>query len=189
MSALTSQMRACALCKDLPLGPAPLFQLGAGARILIAGQAPGRLTHAAGAPFKDASGDRLRAWMGLDAAQFYDPERVAILPMGLCYPGAGKGGDLPPRVECAPAWRDAALAQLNQLELTLVIGRYAIDWHLPDLKGASVTDAVAQWKDHLPRTLVLPHPSPRNNRWLRRNPWFAAEVLPAVRARIAQLIH
>lgn len=185
---LTQAMRGCSICRDLPLGPNPLFQLGAGARILVAGQAPGRLTHKAGVPFKDVSGDRLRAWMGLDAKQFYDPDLIAILPMGLCFPGTGTGGDRPPRPECAPAWREAALSHLPKLELTLVIGRYAIDWHMPHLKRASVTEAAAQWQELLPHKLVLPHPSPRNNRWLTRNPWFEQDVLPLLRNRVAALI-
>lgn len=185
---LARQMISCKLCSDLPLGPRPLFQLGAGARLLIAGQAPGRLTHKAGVPFKDVSGDRLRDWLGLDAGQFYDPNRVAILPMGLCYPGTGRSGDLPPRPECAPAWREAALSRLPRLELTLIIGRYAIDWHLPHLARATVTHATQQWQDLLPDTLVLPHPSPRNNRWLTRNPWFARDVLPVLKARVAELM-
>lgn len=181
---LMRDMANCQACTDLPLGPRPLFQLGKTAKILIAGQAPGRITHHKGRPFDDPSGDRLRAWMGIDRDTFYDPSQIAILPMGLCFPGSGKGGDAPPRPECAPLWRDKALALLPDLAITLVIGRYAINWHLPHLKGASVADAVGQ-SAASDGPIVMPHPSPRNNRWLRQNPWFAADVLPRVQGRIA----
>lgn len=160
--------------------------MGERARILIAGQAPGRKVHETGIPFDDPSGDRLRAWMGLERARFYDPALVAILPMGFCYPGSGRSGDLPPRAECAPAWRESLLAHLTSVELTLVIGRYAQAWHLNAGK-AGVTEVVADWRRSWPRVLPLPHPSPRNRLWLKRNPWFKADVLPALRTRVAQL--
>jgi uracil-DNA glycosylase len=185
---LLVEVRACRLCADdLPLGPRPVLQLDARARILIASQAPGRKAHVSGIPFSDASGDRLRAWMGLTAGQFYDPSQVAIVPMGLCFPGTGAAGDLPPRPECAAHWRVRLLAQLPALRLTLVIGRYAMAWHLPGA-GTSVTAAVQGWRGHWPQLLPLPHPSPRNNRWLLRNPWFAQDVLPALRAQVAQVL-
>ncbi|MFC3533330.1 uracil-DNA glycosylase family protein [Vogesella facilis] len=185
---LLSAVRACRLCAaNLPLGPRPLLQLAPAARILLAGQAPGRKAHDSGVPFDDASGERLRQWLGVERATFYDPTRIAILPMGLCYPGSGPSGDLPPRPECAPAWREALLAQLPTLQLTLVLGQYALGWHLPQY--ATVSAAVADWQATLPRgVLALPHPSPRNQRWLSQHPWFAAEVLPALRARVAALL-
>lgn len=185
---LMRDVRACRICaSELPLGPRPLLQLDPRARVLIAGQAPGRTAHASGTAFSDASGDRLREWMGVTPQQFYDPTSVAIVPMGLCYPGTGKAGDLPPRPECAAHWRELLLAQLPALELTLVIGRYAQTYHLAG-PTRSVTAAVAQWRDTWPRVLPLPHPSPRNNMWLRRNPWFVQETLPALQRRIAQLL-
>lgn len=185
---LAQRMRACTLCADLPLGPKPLFQLSDAARILIAGQAPGRKTHEKGIPFDDVSGDRLRDWMGIDRATFYNDPRLAILPMGLCYPGTGKSGDKPPRPECAPAWREAALSTLPQLELTLVIGRYAMDWHLPDHKGQAIASVAQSLAQPDARILLLPHPSPRNNRWLRQNEWFEAETLPLLRQKVSQLL-
>ncbi len=188
LPALLADVRACKLCAaHLPAGPRPVLQAGATARILIAGQAPGRKVHASGRPFDDASGDRLRDWMGIAAAVFYDPARVAILPMGFCYPGSGKAGDLPPRPECAPQWRAALLAALPGIELTLVIGQYAQAWHLPAGTGG-VTDRVLDWRHHAPAVLPLPHPSPRNNRWLQRNPWFATDLLPVLRRRVQQVL-
>jgi uracil-DNA glycosylase len=185
---LLRQVRACRLCEaELPQGPRPVLQAARSARILIAGQAPGRKVHASGLPFDDASGDRLRDWMRVNRAVFYDAERIAILPMGFCYPGGGRNGDLPPRPECAASWRAALLEQLPKLALTLVIGRYAQDWHLA-AAGTSVTDAVRAWRCHWPRVLPLPHPSPRNNRWLRDNPWFEQDVLPHLRERVAALL-
>lgn len=186
LDALLAEVRACTLCAaHLPLGPRPIVQAHADARILIAGQAPGRKVHESGVPFDDASGDRLRAWLGVARETFYDPTRIAILPMGFCYPGTGRSGDLPPRPECAPAWRAALLSHLRRIELTLVIGQYAIAWHLP---GATLTTAAQEWRRHWPRLLVLPHPSPRNNLWLKRNPWFEAEVVPALRKRVAAVL-
>jgi len=188
LPSLLEEVRACTLCaKHLPLGPRPVFQLNPSARILIAAQAPGRKVHASGVPFDDASGDRLRAWLGVTHETFYDPKRIAILPMGFCYPGKSKSGDLPPRPECAPAWRAPLLSRLKHLELTLVIGRYATDFHLPGA-GASLTEAVKGWRAHWPRAMPLPHPSPRNNIWLKRNPWFAEELLPALKARVAAIL-
>ena len=188
LNALLAQVRACQLCAaHLPLGPRPVLQAGAGARILIAGQAPGRKVHASGVPFDDASGARLRDWLGVTPTQFYDPQLFAILPMGFCYPGRGASGDLPPRPECAPAWRAALLAQLPRLELTVVLGQYALAWHLPQAPR-QVTAAVQDWRRYWPHSIVLPHPSPRNNGWLQRHPWFAEQVLPALRQRVAQVL-
>lgn len=186
--ALLARVRACQLCAaQLPCGPRPVLQAHAQARILIAGQAPGRKVHASGVPFDDASGERLRAWLGITRETFYDPRQVAILPMGFCYPGTGRSGDLPPRPECAPAWRQPLLDHLPHLRLTLVLGQYALAWHLPGHQG-TLTEAVRQWRGHGPALLALPHPSPRNNGWLRQNPWFEAELLPELRARVARTL-
>ncbi|MGV7227277.1 MAG: uracil-DNA glycosylase family protein [Nitrospirales bacterium] len=184
-SRLLQDVRACDLCGPmLQLGPRPILQVNPMARILIAGQAPGSKVHQTGVPFDDPSGDRLREWLGVDCATFYDPKKIAILPMGFCYPGTGKSGDLPPRPECAPAWRAELLAQLSHIELTLVIGQYAHEYHLQNSSHRTVTDAVKAWKDFWPERLPLPHPSPRNNIWLKRNPWFTQEVLPALRRKV-----
>lgn len=185
---LLERVRGCTLCAEhLPHGPRPVLQVDPRARILVAGQAPGRIVHETGVPFDDASGDRLRAWMGVDRETFYDPSAVAILPMGFCYPGTGSSGDLAPRPECAPAWRETLVARLSGVELTLVLGRYALDWHL-GVGSERVTDVVKGWRGRWPELLPLPHPSPRNNRWLVRNPWFEEEVLPALQARVAGLL-
>lgn len=185
---LLAEVQACTLCRDsLPYTPRPILQFSSDARILIAGQAPGRRAHQAGIPFNDASGDRLRSWMGIDRDVFYDSDRIAILPMGFCFPGTGKNGDLPPRPECAETWRQALLAQLRQVQLTLVIGRYAMAYHLPDFDG-SVTEAVRHWQDNWPTCLPLPHPSPRNQRWLKQNPWFETDLLPLLKQRVAGLL-
>ncbi len=185
--ALLADVRACAICSDLPLGPRPVVQAHPGSRILIAGQAPGRKVHASGVPFDDASGQRLRAWLGVTREEFYDPKRFAILPMGFCFPGTGTSGDLPPRPECAPAWREQLIAQLDHVELTLVIGQYA-QAHYFGAAHSTVTATVRSWRTRWPNTLPLPHPSPRNNLWLRRNPWFEAELLPALRLRVGALL-
>jgi len=185
---LVQQVRACTLCKDvLPEGPRPVVQLSRSSRILVVGQAPGRKVHETGIPFNDPSGDRLRQWMGVDREQFYNEEQVAILPMGFCFPGTGKSGDLPPRPECAETWREVLLARLDKVELTLVIGQYAQAWHLPDSRK-SVTDNVKAWREYWPGLLPMPHPSPRNIRWLKSNPWFEQEVIPRLQARIGELL-
>lgn len=185
---LIAQLRDCRLCEPaLPLGARPIFQLDARARILVAGQAPGRITHAKGRPFDDPSGDRLRAWLGVSRDEFYDPARFAILPMGLCYPGTGRSGDLPPRPECAAHWRQRVLDALPGIELTLAIGQYAHAWHLQ--RQGSVSALVAAWREFEPQGLIpLPHPSPRNQRWLKERPWFEAEVVARLRERVAALL-
>ncbi|MEZ5644824.1 MAG: uracil-DNA glycosylase family protein [Burkholderiaceae bacterium] len=188
LALLLEDVRACRLCAPaLPLGPRPVLQCHTSARILIAGQAPGRKVHTTGVPFQDASGDRLRSWLGMPPDVFYDERQVAILPMGFCFPGTGASGDLPPRPECAPAWRAPLLGHLGHIALTLVIGQYALDYHLPD-SGATVTDRVRSWRRHWPRVVPLPHPSPRNNRWFAQNPWFADELLPELRVRVAEVL-
>lgn len=155
--------------------------------MLIAGQAPGRLAHRSGTPFDDVSGDRLRQWLGIDRSTFYDPRIVALLPMGFCYPGTGTAGDLAPREECAPAWRAPILRRLPAIELTLVIGRYAIGYHLPARKEP-LTETVRAWRSFWPNVVPLPHPSPRNQIWVRRNPWFERDLLPALRGRVADIL-
>lgn len=185
--ALCQTVRGCQHCSNLGLGPKPIFQLHPQAKILIAGQAPGAKTHAKGIPFDDASGERLRDWLGLAREQFYDAEQVAILPMAFCYPGKGKSGDLSPPKVCAELWRQPLLAALPNIELTLVIGQYAMDYHLPERSG-NLTQTVSQWRDYTPKIIPLPHPSPRNNIWLKKNPWFNTELLPYLKRRVEQLI-
>lgn len=185
---LVAQVRQCRICESqLPLGPRPVIQISRAARILVVGQAPGRRVHETGLPFNDPSGDRLRDWMGITRDTFYDEEQLAILPMGFCYPGTGQSGDMPPRPECAPAWRDLLLERLEHIELTLAIGQYAHAWHMPGGK-ATVTERVKRWQEAWPELLPVPHPSPRNNLWLRRNPWFEEEVIPALRRRVGDIL-
>jgi len=188
--ALLQEVRTCTLCSEhLPNQPRPVLQAHPDARVLVAGQAPGRRVHETGLPFNDPSGDRLRDWMGVDRATFYDERHIALVPMGLCYPGTGKGGDLPPRPECATAWRERLLEALPNIELTLLVGSYAIAWHLyPERRPPPVAETVAHWRDWWPSLVPMPHPSPRNNRWLRERPWFEAEVIPAVRTRVKKLL-
>ncbi|SDY01307.1 uracil-DNA glycosylase family protein [Nitrosomonas sp. Nm58] len=187
-TSLINDVRACTLCAEhLPLGPRPVFQVHESARILIAGQAPGKRVHETGIPFNDPSGDRLRAWLGISRETFYDPRQVAILPMGFCFPGTGQSGDLPPRPECALAWRAALLSYLKNLQFTLVLGQYAQAYHLPN-ERASLTETVRAWRKNWPDIVPLPHPSPRNNLWLKRNPWFEEELIPALRARVSEVL-
>jgi len=188
MEALLKEVRACTICKDLPLGPGPILQASPTAKVLIAGQAPGRITHHKAIPFDDPSGVRLRQWMGVSDPQFYDASKIAILPMGFCFPGTGKGGDLPPRPECAPAWRDQLTALMPEIKLTLVIGAFAIKAYFPDDKKMRLTDRVKDRASCPPGLFPMPHPSPRNNRWLKQNPWFEADILPELQARIQSLI-
>lgn len=181
---LLQNVRACRICEAaLPAGPRPILQIHPGARVLIAGQAPGRKVHESGIPFDDASGNRLRDWMGVTRETFYDPSLVAILPMGFCYPGPGTSGDLPPRPECAPAWRKPLLQGIPDLQLTLVVGAYAQAYHLKDPRG-TVTEIVRRWQKYSPSIVPLPHPSPRNNLWLRRNSWFETELIPMLQHRV-----
>ena len=185
--ALLQDIRACRICSDLPLGPRPIVQFSPKAKLLIVGQAPGRITHNKGIPFDDPSGNRLRSWLGVDRSTFYDPQKIAIVPMGFCFPGTGKSGDLPPRVECALAWRTRVLDVLNSVTLTLIIGRYAIDWHATDYAKQTVTEAVKDWKKLWPSQLILPHPSPRNNRWLKQNAWFESDIVPELQNHVGRL--
>ena len=188
--ALLAEIRACRACAEaLPHPPRPVIHAHPEARILVVGQAPGRRVHETGISFNDPSGDRLRDWMGIDRETFYDARRVALVPMGFCYPGTGRGGDLPPRPECAERWREPVLAGMPRIELTLLVGSYAIAWHLYcERRMPPVGEVVADWRRHWPALLPMPHPSPRNNRWLRDRPWFEAEVVPALQRRVAELI-
>jgi uracil-DNA glycosylase len=187
-ASLLAEVRACTICAaHLPHGPRPVLQIHPQARILIASQAPGRKVHESGVPFDDASGDRLREWMGLTREVFYDSRRIAILPMGLCFPGTGKSGDLPPRPECMLAWHDLLLGHLRHLEMTLVVGRYAQAYHMNEVR-ASLTETVRNWRSHWPKIVPLPHPSPRNNIWLSRNPWFEKELVPVLRRRVSEIL-
>jgi len=187
-ASLLAEVRACTLCAaHLPHGPRPVLQIHPQARILIASQAPGRKVHESGVPFDDASGDRLREWMGLTREVFYDSRRIAILPMGLCFPGTGKSGDLPPRPECRLAWHDLLLGHLRHLEMTLVVGRYAQAYYMNE-ERSSLTETVRNWRSYWPKIVPLPHPSPRNNIWLRRNPWFEKELVPILRRRVSEIL-
>ncbi|MCE2510908.1 MAG: uracil-DNA glycosylase family protein [Alphaproteobacteria bacterium] len=187
--ALLRKVRACDLCKaHLPFAPKPVLRASVTARILIIGQAPGTRVHESGIPWNDASGDKLREWLDLDRDTFYDESRIAIVPMGFCYPGKGAGGDLPPRPECAPKWHDVLLQKMPKIELTLLFGRYAHTRYLGDGARPTVTEAVRAWREFAPHAYPLPHPSPRNRRWLRNNPWFEKEVVPVVRAGVHALL-
>lgn len=185
---LLREVRACNLCAaHLPLGPRPVVQVHPDAKILIAAQAPGKRVHDTGLSFNDPSGDRLRDWMGIGRDVFYDAKQIALLPMGFCYPGTGKSGDLPPRRECAATWRRSLLEQLPNLEFTLVIGQYAQAWHLHTPRN-SLTHNVRNWRHYWPSAIPLPHPSPRNNIWLWRNPWFEQELVPELKQRVRHLL-
>jgi uracil-DNA glycosylase len=179
LDALLKEVRACRACADvLPLGPRPVVQISATARILVASQAPGTKVHESGIPFADASGERLREWMGVSTDQFYDASRIAIVPMGLCYPGRARSGDAPPRPECAPLWRGRLLAQMPGLRMTLLVGSHAL---AGALGPGAMTDRVRSFRDHLPAMFPLPHPSWRSRHWAAHHPWFEAEVVPALR--------
>jgi uracil-DNA glycosylase len=185
LESLLREIRACRLCEaQLPLGPRPVLAASADARLLIVSQAPGTRVHATGIPWNDASGRRLREWLQMDEAAFYDPQRVAIVPMGFCYPGRAGSGDAPPRPECRATWHPRLLPLLRNVRLTLSIGQYAQAWCLGERRKATLTDTVRAWREYLPEHLPLPHPSPRNVGWFKANPWFEAEVLPALRERI-----
>lgn len=199
LDTLARAIGACRICRDSPLGtqlahePNPVAVLSGTARICIAGQAPGIRVHQSGRPFTDPSGDRLRQWMSVDESTFYDRSKLAIVPMGFCFPGYdAKGGDLPPRRECRAQWHDGVFAAMPQIDLLLVIGQYAQAYHMPDRRGVNLTQTVAAWRDHLEPNeagrivLPLPHPSWRNNAWLKRNPWFEQAFLPVLRKMISQ---
>ncbi len=185
--ALRQQVGECTICeKYLPLGPRPVCQFHPDARLVIIGQAPGTKVHASGVPWQDPSGDRLREWLGIDSDTFYS-NRVALLPMGFCYPGRGKSGDLPPRPECAATWHEPIMKIMKKLEFLVLTGHYA-QKHYLEKPGPSLTQTVKDFKKFLPRFMPLPHPSPRNNIWLAKNPWFAKKALPALRRRVTEIL-
>jgi len=187
---LLAEIRACTVCAAyLPLGPRPIVRGRPSARLLVISQAPGARVHASGLSFDDPSGDRLRDWLGIDRETFYDETRVAVMGMGFCYPGrAGNGGDLPPRRECAPLWHAPLCALMPAVELTLLVGSYAVNYYQPSTRKGSMTDAIGRWREFLPAVFVLPHPSWRTALWLRVNPWFENEVLPALRGRVWEVL-
>lgn len=185
---LITEVQSCKICEpDLKDGVRPVLQVNSQARVLIAGQAPGSKVHATGIPFDDPSGDRLRKWMGIDKSTFYNPEKIGILPMAFCYPGKGKSGDLPPRPICAETWRQSLLNSMPNIQLILVIGQYAQAWHLEKLEK-NLTETVRNWESYGEGLLPLPHPSPRNNIWLKKNNWFEDDVLPSLKKRVNQAL-
>ena len=190
LDALLAEIGACRLCAAaLPLGPRPVLRASTTARLLIVGQAPGTKVHASGIPWNDPSGDRLRDWLAIERELFYDATQIAIVPKGFCYPGRhARGGDLPPRPECAEAWQARLLGLLASVELVLLVGQYAQKWHLGGHAKATLTETVRAWRDYAPDYLPLPHPSWRTLGWARRNPWFEAEVVPELRRRVAGLV-
>lgn len=186
---LLREVRACTVCaKHLPLPPRPILRVSTTARLLIVGQAPGIKVHNTGIPWNDPSGDRLRLWLQTSRDEFYDESRIAIVPTGLCYPGKGKSGDLPPRPECAPLWHPRLRAVMPRIGLTLLIGSYAQAFYLDNRRKVSMTETVRAWKDYLPGFIPLPHPSPRNIRWFKANPWFDEEVVPVMRKRVKEML-
>jgi uracil-DNA glycosylase len=190
LEALLTEIRACTLCAaHLPLGPRPILRAKPSARLMIVGQAPGTKVHESGIPWNDPSGDRLRDWLAIDREAFYDETRIAIVPMGFCYPGRAKnGGDNPPRPECAPTWHERVIAHLPALELIVLAGAYAQRHYLADRGGRTMTETVAAWRDYAPRIVPLPHPSWRTRAWVKKNPWFQTELLPPLRDRVAALV-
>ena len=185
---LLKEIRSCRHCEaDLEFGPRPVLELSTQSQILIIGQAPGRRVHQSGVAWDDPSGERLRHWMGISRDHFYDDRLVAIVPMGFCYPGKGKSGDLPPRAECAQLWHDRVMEQLENVKLTLLVGQYAQKHVLKDNQKSSLTETVRKWKDFCPAYIPLPHPSPRNVRWFKNNPWFEESVLPYLKRRVKSL--
>ncbi|MFH4966413.1 uracil-DNA glycosylase family protein [Gaetbulibacter sp. M235] len=188
MKQLLNNIQNCNECAaHLPLGPRPILSAYPKSKVVIIGQAPGKIVHETGIPWNDKSGENLRQWMGIDSDMFYNSTKISILPMGFCYPGKGKSGDLPPRKECAPLWHQKVLYKIEQAELILLIGKYAQDYYLNDKKQKTLTDTVLNFRDYLPKYFVLPHPSPRNNIWMTKNPWFESDVLPELKRLIKVL--
>ncbi len=189
MDTLLKEIANCSVCKEhLALGPRPIVAAHPKSKIVIIGQAPGTVVHKTGVPWDDKSGENLRNWMGIDKTAFYDAQKIAILPMGFCYPGKGKSGDLPPRKECAPLWHDVVLEQLKEVALVLLIGKYAQDYYLQDTAKRTLTETVKNYEMYLPKYFVLPHPSPRNNIWQAKNEWFPRLVLPVLRKEITRVL-
>ena len=190
MRSLLNEIRSCTICsKDLLLGPRPIVSLHQESKILVIGQAPGLAVHHSGIPWDDKSGENLRSWMNIDTHIFYDPKQIAIVPMGFCYPGKGKSGDLPPRPECAPQWHSSILKQLTNLKLTMLIGGYAQKYYLNKEAKSNLTETVRSFKEYLPKFFVLPHPSPRNNIWRAKNKWFDDEVLPRLKLEVKHSLY
>lgn len=186
---LLTEIAACRECAShLAHEPRPVVRAAAGARVCVVGQAPGRRVHATGIPWNDPSGVRLREWLGVDETAFYDPQRLALVPMGFCYPGHGRSGDLPPRPECAPLWHAKLRARMPDVRLTLLLSQYALRYYLGERAKASVSETVRAWHEYAPEFVPLPHPSPRNNLWLRKNPWFGLEVLPELRRLLSEAL-
>ncbi len=190
MKTLLASIRACEICAaNLPLGPRPIIAASAKSRVIIIGQAPGQKVHNSGVPWNDPSGVLLRRWMEIDEQQFYDADRIAIVPMGFCYPGKGSSGDLPPRPECAPTWHPALLEAMPGIRLTLLIGQYAQRRYLGDRASRTLTETVRRYPEFMADGILpLPHPSPRNRFWLAKNPWFESEVVPCLRARVTEAL-
>ena len=189
MKKLLSEIRGCTICsKYLPLGPRPIVSAHPESKVAIIGQAPGTKVHKTGIPWNDPSGKQLRKWLGVTDEQFYDEKMFALIPMGFCYPGKGKSGDLPPRPECAPQWHEQLLEQMPNLKLTILIGQYAQRYYLGDKMERNLTETVKNYKNYLPDYFVLPHPSPRNRFWLSKNPWFQEEVLPGLGKSITSIV-
>jgi len=190
LDVLLSEIRACRLCEvNLPLGPRPVLRASTTARILIVGQAPGKRVHETGIPWNDASGDRLRIWLQMTREQFYDQRHIAIVPAGLCFPGSGPRGDAPPRPECAPLWHPKLRALMPKIRLTLLIGQYAQAYYLGKRRKKSLRETVMAYPEYLPEFLPLPHPSPRNQLWLKQNPWFEDAVIAVLRDRVVSTLH
>lgn len=190
MNSLISTIKSCRICEAyLPLGPRPVFVADSAAKILIVGQAPGTKVHASGIPWDDQSGKELRRWLGVDKEDFYNPKLFAIVPMGFCYPGKGKGGDLPPRPECAPLWHHQLLSQMPQIRLTLLIGSYSLEYYLGKSKKKNLTETITSFEEYLPAYFPLVHPSPRNKIWQKKNPWFEQVVVPRLREKVHAIIY
>lgn len=189
MESLLFEISKCQICAAyLEHGVRPVMAAHKQSKIIIIGQAPGIKVHNSGIPWEDKSGDNLREWMGIEKRTFYNPKEIAIIPMGFCYPGKGRSGDLPPRSECAPQWHPLLLSELKNVQLTILIGKYAQDYYLPLTKKRTLTDRVKDYQSFLPSTFVLPHPSPRNNIWMAKNPWFRSDVLPALKDSVANIL-
>jgi uracil-DNA glycosylase len=189
MQNLIKEINACTVCAEhLALGPRPVFTAHPKSKIVVIGQAPGSVVHKTGIPWDDKSGENLRSWMQVDEDTFYDPEKIALVPMGFCYPGRGKSGDLPPRKECAPLWHEALLSRMKEVQLTILIGQYAQGEYMGDKKRKTLTETVKNYEEYLPEFFVLPHPSPRNNIWMAKNPWFKEKVIPGLQLKIKRIL-
>ena len=190
MDKLIKEIANCTICNEhLALGPRPIVAAHPKSKIVIIGQAPGIVVHRTGIPWDDKSGQNLRNWMGVTISDFYNPEKIALIPMGFCYPGKGKSGDLPPRKECAPLWHDPLLTHLNEIELILLIGKYAQDYYLKDTAKSTLTETVRNYKEYLPKYFTLPHPSPRNNIWQAKNEWFSLATIPKLQKEIKRILN